>query len=96
MSKMTGKLPRIKAWKESEEIWPGKDTRSSMASGVVQGIQSEILRYMDISREHYDNLIVIATGGDFGFFDKAFKNLIFAHPYLTLQGLHEILKYNNR
>lgn len=96
MSKMTGKLPRIKDWKEHEEIWPGKDTRSSMASGVVQGIQSEILRYMDISREHYDNLIVIATGGDFGFFDKAFKNLIFAHPYLTLQGLHEILKYNNR
>ena len=96
MSKMTGKLPRIKEWKESEEIWPGKDTRSSMASGVVQGIHSEILRYMDISGEHYDNLIVIATGGDFGFFDKVFKNLIFAHPYLTLQGLHEILKYNNR
>ncbi len=96
MSKMTGKLPRIKQWKESEEIWPGKDTRSSMASGVIQGIQSEILRYMDISREHYDNLEVIATGGDFGFFDKAFKNIIFAHPYLTLEGLHEILKYNNR
>lgn len=96
MSKMTGKLPKIKDWKESEEIWPGKDTRSSMASGVVQGIQAEILRYMDISREHYDNLIVIATGGEFGFFDKAFKNIIFAHPYLTLEGLHEILKYNNR
>ena len=96
MSKMTGKLPRIKEWKDSEEIWPGKDTRSSMASGVIQGIQSEILRYMDISSEHYENLKVLATGGDFGFFDKAFKNLIFAHPYLTLEGLHEILKFNNR
>lgn len=96
MNKMTGNLPKIKDWKESEEIWPGKDTRSSMTSGVIQGIQSEILRYMDLSAEHFEDLVVIATGGDYSFFDKAFKNLIFAHPYLTLKGLHEILKYNSK
>jgi len=96
MNKMTGKLPRIKTWTEDDENWPGKDTKSSMVSGVIQGIHSEILRYMDISSEHYNNLTVIATGGDFMFFDKAFKNIIFAHPYLTLQGLHEILQHNKR
>ena len=94
MYQMTGKLPRIKEWEESEEYWPGLATRSSMVSGVIQGIHAEILRYIDISNEHYNNLTVIATGGDFAFFDKAFKNIIFANPYLTLQGLHEILLYN--
>lgn len=94
MHQMTGKLPLIKDWHEDEEIWPGLDTRSSMVSGVIQGVQAEILRYIDISNEHYNNLTVIATGGDFAFFDKAFKNIIFANPYLTLQGLHEILLYN--
>lgn len=94
MYQMTGKLPRIKEWEESEENWPGLATRSSMVSGVIQGIHAEILRYIDISNEHYNNLTVIATGGDFAFFDKAFKNIIFANPYLTLQGLHEILLYN--
>lgn len=94
MYMMTGLLPRIKEWESFEEIWPGKDTRSSMVSGVVQGIQAEILRYIDISNEHYKNLTVIATGGDYGFFDKVFKNIIFAHPYLTLWGLHEILLIN--
>ena len=94
MHQMTGKLPLIKDWLEEEEIWPGLDTRSSMVSGVIQGVQAEILRYIDISNEHYNNLTVIATGGDFAFFDKAFKNIIFANPYLTLQGLNEILLYN--
>lgn len=94
MYQMTGRLPLIKEWDESEELWPGKNTRSSMVSGVVQGIHSEILRYIDLVNEHYNNLTVIATGGDFTFFDKAFKNIIFANPYLTLHGLHEILRYN--
>jgi type III pantothenate kinase len=94
MYMMTGKLPRIKEWEAFEEDWPGKDTRSSMVSGVVQGITAEVLRYIDVSNEHYHNLTVIATGGDFGFFDKLFKNIIFAHPYLTLWGLHEILLTN--
>ncbi len=94
MHLMTGKLPLIKEWEEDEENWPGYDTRSSMISGVIQGIHAEILRYIDIGQEHYKNLTVIATGGDYGFFDKAFKNIIFAHPYLTLWGLHEILQSN--
>lgn len=94
MHMMTGKLPRIKEWSKREERWPGRDTRSSMVSGVIQGIQAEVLRYIDISNEHYENLTVIATGGDYAFFDKVFKNIIFAHPYLTLWGLHEILLTN--
>ncbi len=94
MHKMTGRLPRIKEWKEKEMIWPGKNTRGSMVSGVLQGIEAEIVHYMAQANERFDDLKVIATGGDFGFFEKAFKNIIFAHPYLTLTGLHEILRFN--
>jgi hypothetical protein len=65
-----------------------------MVSGVIQGIQAEILRYMEVASEHHEDIITVATGGDFSFFDKAFKNIIFASPYLTLVGLHEILLYN--
>lgn len=94
MHKRTGRLPRIKAWKEKELIWPGKDTRGSMVSGVLQGIEAEIGHYVAQANERFEDLKVIATGGDFRFFEKAFKNIIFAHPYLTLAGLHEILLYN--
>lgn len=94
MHQMTGMLPLIKEWSEIDENWPGQNTNASMVSGVIQGIHAEILRYIDLGNEHYNKLTVIATGGDFSFFDKAFKNIIFANPYLTLHGLHEILLYN--
>ena len=94
MHQMTGMLPLIKEWSENDEHWPGKNTKGSMVSGVIEGIHAEILRYIDLGNEHYNKLTVIATGGDFSFFDKAFKNIIFANPYLTLHGLHEILLYN--
>lgn len=94
MHQMTGMLPLIKEWDQNDEFWPGTNTKASMVSGVIQGIHAEILRYIDLANEHYNKLTVIATGGDFGFFDKAFKNIIFANPYLTLHGLHEILLYN--
>jgi type III pantothenate kinase len=94
MSKMTGKLPHIKQWSNGDAVWPGKSTHGSMVAGVVQGIQAEMAQYINTASDVYGNLTVISTGGDFVFFEKAFKNIIFAHPYLTLEGLHEILKFN--
>jgi type III pantothenate kinase len=94
MHSMTGKLPLVSAWEPSEALWPGKSTTSSMVTGVIQGIQAEIAQYITTANDYYEDLTVITTGGDYAFFEKAFKNIIFAHPYLTLEGLHEILKYN--
>jgi type III pantothenate kinase len=34
------------------------------------------------------------TGGDLKYFDKSFKNDIFANSDLTLIGLNEILRHN--
>ncbi len=94
MHKMTGKLPKIKHWLKRDTVWPGKSTHGCMVAGVVQGIQAEMDQYINSATDIYANLTVISTGGDFSFFEKAFKNIIFAHPYLTLEGLHEILKFN--
>lgn len=94
MSKMTKRLPLIESWRNSEKVWPGNTTRGSMVAGVMQGVEAEILHYIEEGNNRYDNLVVVATGGDFTYFEKAFKNIIFADPYLTLRGLHEILIYN--
>jgi type III pantothenate kinase len=94
MHKMTRRLPRIKEFENGEKIWPGKSTRNSMVAGVIQGVEAEISHYINEGNSTFENLNVIATGGDYSFFEKAFKNIIFADPYLTLRGLHEILRYN--
>ncbi len=94
MHKMTGKLPLISDWESSMVTWPGRSTRESMIAGVMLGIEGEITQYIERAANDYDNLMIISTGGDYSFFEKAYKNIIFAHPYLTLEGLHEILKFN--
>ena len=94
MHRMTGKLPLISDWESSNVSWPGKSTRESMIAGVMLGIEGEMAQYIERAANDYDSLMIISTGGDFSFFEKAYKNIIFAHPYLTLEGLHEILKFN--
>jgi pantothenate kinase type III len=66
-----------------------------MTAGVYLGVQGEMMQFIESATNRYDNLMIISTGGDFNLFEKAFKNIIFAHPYLTLEGLYEILKFNN-
>jgi type III pantothenate kinase len=94
MHKMTGKLPDITSWDAEDAHWPGRSSESSMKAGVLLGVQGEMMQFIESAADEYDQLIIISTGGDFNLFEKAFKNIIFAHPYLTLEGLHEILKYN--
>ena len=94
MSKMTRRLPLIENWRSSDKVWPGNTTKGSMVAGVMQGLEAEIMHYIEEGNNRFDNLSVVATGGDYAYFEKAFKNIIFADPYLTLRGLHEILIYN--
>ena len=88
----TSQLPLLK----NEESAPltAKDTPTSIHSGVINGtlaeIDSIILRYT----EQYPEIKVIVTGGDVKFFDKGLKNTIFAIPNLLMEGLNEILDYN--
>lgn len=72
----------------------GNNTVNSIHSGIVNGMRAEINdvihQYETIAAE----LQVILCGGDARYFSNHLKNNIFAIPNLTLQGLNEILLYN--
>ena len=92
LHEFTDNLPKIIS--HSDDYFIGKSTMESIVSGVKQGILSEVkLIISDLKKENED-LIVIVTGGDTFFFDKALKSSIFADQNFVLKGLNEILKYN--
>ena len=72
----------------------GNDTISSINSGVQQGMISEVKEVIDTFRKENKDTVVILTGGDCFFFEKALKNSIFANPFLVMEGLNKILDYN--
>ena len=85
----TAKLPLIDA--HSQESFIGKDTVTSMAAGVIYGLDAEIKGMMDKYRlAHGQDLTFFMTGGDVECFDFEGKNDIFADPNLTLKGDYEI------
>ncbi len=90
----TERLPLIKP--EQVKVITGDSTKNSILTGVVLGMTNEIKGLIEQYRtKHYD-LKVILTGGDADFLGRQLKSSIFAAPYLTLEGLHEILKHNVR
>lgn len=92
MHQFTGALPQLAL----EEFKPfvGKSTKQSMLSGVNNGVQAEILGFMDYYTQQYQPLTIFLTGGDHKRFDKELKNSIFADENLTVKGLYIILKHN--
>lgn len=69
-------------------------TRDAIAAGVAGGIESEIRGRMERYAAEFVGLTTIFTGGDAPFFEKRFKNTIFANRELVLTGLNTILDYN--
>ena len=88
----TDKLPLVSKEKHSPII--GEDTISSILSGVQCGILGEVRSIISDYRRENPNAIVLITGGDCFYFEKALKNSIFAHPNLVMIGLNEILDCN--
>lgn len=72
----------------------GNTTITSMLSGVVNGCIGEMNGFIEAYERQYKKLLVVLTGGDANFFEKALKNGIFADPNLVLLGLNEILLHN--
>lgn len=92
MYEFTGKLPLL-SYEEIED-WIGKDTRTSMLTGVIWGMANEINGFIARYDEAFGELKVIITGGDASKFVKHLKNNVFAEPNLLLFGLNKILKIN--
>lgn len=94
MHEQTALLPLITA----EHNFPlvGFDTKTNLLSGVILGMAKEIDGIIDAYALKYNNLNVLLTGGDMGFFVPHLKNKIFADPNLIYKGLYAISEYNNR
>lgn len=94
MNAFTGQLPLVAIGNQEPLVLTGTDTRSSLISGVLNGLIHEVDGFINDYRQKHPDLAVVLGGGDTAFFEKHLKNPIFAQPNLVLIGLHEILKCN--
>lgn len=92
LNQFTANLPFIESW-ESENLI-GNDTKSSLVSGVINGMSSEINETVARYHQHNKKLTLFLTGGDASHFENAIKYPIFADSNLTLFGLKLILEAN--
>lgn len=72
----------------------GKSTTESIQSGILNGIQAEIIHLMHRYSEEIGDLTFFMTGGDIHYFDFPRKNNIFVDENLTLIGLYQIYLLN--
>ena len=72
----------------------GNTTESSIKSGVINGTIAEINGMISAYIDLYNDLKIILTGGDTYSFEKSLKYDIFSSPNLVLQGLNDIIDYN--
>ncbi len=82
----TAKLP-LCAPADAPDGLIGCDTKSAIASGVMNGVMAEAARFVDAFRAEHPDSIVVLTGGDYENFDLTAKIGIFARPNLVLEGL---------
>ena len=92
LNQFTNKLPLCE-FSESSMLL-GDDTNSSIISGVQQGILAEVQEIINVYKIENKDTIIAVTGGDCFFFEKELKSSIFANPFLVMEGLNEILDYN--
>ncbi len=74
----------------------GDSTKTSIHSGIVNGVSAEIDGIVDRYQRRFADLTVILTGGDAQFLSKRLKNTIFADSKFLLKGLNFLLEYNKR
>ena len=74
----------------------GDDTDSSINSGVINGVISEIDGLINQYQERFKNIKIILTGGDSNFLLKNIKNTIFADQNFLLKGLNYLLEVNTK
>ena len=88
----TANLPLIDEKGEIDLI--GKSTKTSIHSGVINGIKGELTHLIAQYESNFDSLTIFMTGGDEKYFDMGTKNNIFVNENLTLEGLYEIYLFN--
>ncbi len=88
----TGKLPLFSS--REKVCLVGKNTRTSILSGVLNGVLAEVKAIVEDYRKMFPGLQIIFTGGDYKYFVDKLNFPTFAEPNLVLIGLHKIVEYN--
>lgn len=91
----TGRLPLVKRGTHLPEL-PGNSTEGSIRAGTELAAILETQGLIEQFRNNTKELNVLLTGGGMSFFEQHLKSAIFAAPYLTLEGLHEIFIRNKK
>ncbi|MBR5983034.1 MAG: type III pantothenate kinase [Bacteroidales bacterium] len=89
----TGKLPLLQVDNSLEGLF-GTNTQEAIGLGVQNGFLYEVEATIREFARHFDDLLVVFTGGDSFFFEKRINFSNFAEPYLVAFGLNEILEFN--
>lgn len=91
MHRFSARLPEV----EPDFSVPpfGTSTVTSLQAGILHGVVGELRRFMEEAHLRHPGLAVVLTGGDALAHARALKSGIFAHPYLTLEGLRRILHH---
>ncbi len=89
----SARLPEVEL-AEDPALW-GASTDTSLQSGVHHGILGELKSFIHSATHHSPSCAVVLTGGDALRFARACKSGIFAHPFLTLEGLRIILHHHH-
>ncbi|GJM27500.1 MAG: type III pantothenate kinase [Cyclobacteriaceae bacterium] len=93
LNQHTFKLPRIHAVNTPVPLI-GSDTKSSIQSGVINGVLAEIEGFIRSYEHKYPNLQVVMCGGDAGYFETMLKAPKIVVPHLVLIGLNSIIMYH--
>ncbi|MGL4518376.1 MAG: type III pantothenate kinase [Phocaeicola sp.] len=94
LNNFTSKLPLIT--EEGETPLCGYNTETAIRSGVLKGIEFELIGYIEQLKKLHPGLFVFLTGGTEFSFDSNLKSIIFADRFLVLKGLNRILRYNDK
>jgi type III pantothenate kinase len=88
MGEFTAQLPMVEPEEDPSRI--GLSTLTCLSAGVHHGLRAELLTTIAEIRQQHPGLAVVLTGGDAPRFARGLENGIFAHPFLTLFGLHAL------
>ena len=88
----TGSLPLLNP--KISKKFLGDSTKSSIHTGVTNGIIAEINEHICYHKNKFEELTVVFSGGDALRLSKPFKNMIFADTNFLAKGLNFILVSN--
>lgn len=88
MEEFTARLPLVEPTQDPVRI--GLSTEACLSAGVHHGLRAELLATIAEIGQQHAGLAVVLTGGDAPRFARGLENGIFAHPFLTLFGLHAL------